>query len=71
MLYARFMAINHIDLGKDEEKALTGAGLLEKFRAMAYTHQREYHRWIEEAKKPTTRANRITKMIEMLKARKK
>lgn len=60
-----------IDLGKDEEVALKEAGLLEAFRGFAFSHQREYHRWIEEAKRPETRANRIVKMCEMIKSGKK
>ncbi|MFN3650884.1 MAG: YdeI/OmpD-associated family protein [Armatimonadota bacterium] len=31
---------------------------------LAPSHKKEYVRWIEEAKKPETRANRIAKMIE-------
>ncbi len=41
------------------------------FEKLSYTHQREYVTWINEAKKEETRANRITKMIEMLKKGKK
>ena len=37
--------------------------LLEK---MSYTHQKEYIRWIIEAKKPETREKRKMKMIEMI-----
>jgi uncharacterized protein YdeI (YjbR/CyaY-like superfamily) len=33
---------------------------------MSYTHQKEYIRWINEAKKPETRENRKVKMIEMI-----
>jgi len=33
---------------------------------MSYTHRKEYIRWIEEAKKPETRENRKTKMIQMI-----
>lgn len=36
------------------------------FDAMSYTHKKEYIRWIEEAKKPETRENRKSKMIEMI-----
>jgi hypothetical protein len=60
-----------INLAEDEEKALKDAGLLEAFRSMAFSHQREYHQWIEEAKRPETRANRIAKMCEMITAGKK
>jgi hypothetical protein len=55
-----------IELAKDEKEALKKAGLLDKFTKMAFTHQREYHQWIEEAKKPETRARRIEQMIERI-----
>lgn len=38
----------------------------EIFDKMSYTHRKEYIRWIEEAKKPETRENRKTKMIQMI-----
>ena len=37
------------------------------FDKLSYTHKREYVTWINEAKKPETRQNRIAKTIEMLK----
>ena len=37
-----------------------------KFDAMAYTHRKEYVRWIEEAKKQETRAARIQKAVERI-----
>jgi len=36
------------------------------FDKMSYTHRKEYICWIEEAKKPETRENRKTKMIQMI-----
>jgi hypothetical protein len=36
------------------------------FDKLAYTHQREYVMWIEEAKREETRQNRIAKTIQML-----
>ncbi|QIY91616.1 YdeI/OmpD-associated family protein [Chryseobacterium gallinarum] len=36
------------------------------FDKMSYTHRKEYIRWIEEAKKPETRENRKSKMIQMI-----
>lgn len=36
------------------------------FDRMSYTHQKEYIRWIEEAKKSETRENRKIKMIQMI-----
>ena len=41
------------------------------FDKLAYTHQREYVKWIEEAKKDETRQARVVKTIEMLKQGKK
>lgn len=45
--------------------------LLRFFDALAYTHRKEYIRWIEEAKKPETRQARLKKTIEMLKQKTK
>lgn len=39
------------------------------FDKLSYTHQKEYVRWVEEAKKEETRQNRIVRTIEMLKKR--
>lgn len=41
------------------------------FEKLSYTHQREYVRWINEAKKDETRQKRVAKTIEMLKQGKK
>jgi hypothetical protein len=41
------------------------------FDGLSYTHRKEYVRWIEDAKKVETRAARVAKTIEMLKAGKK
>ena len=41
------------------------------FEKLAYTHQREYVTWINDAKMEETRQNRIVKTIEMLKKGKK
>jgi hypothetical protein len=37
------------------------------YQSLSYTHQREYVRWIEEAKRSQTRKDRIVKTIAMLK----
>ena len=37
------------------------------FEKLAYTHQREYVMWINEAKREETRQTRVAKTIEMLK----
>ena len=41
------------------------------FDKLAYTHQKEYVKWIEEAKKDKTRQARVVKTIAMLKKGKK
>jgi hypothetical protein len=41
------------------------------FEPLAFTHKREYVTWIVEAKKPETRAARLTKTVEMLSKGKK
>jgi len=48
------------------KEALKDARLLEKFRSLPPSHQREYLGWIEEAKRPETRASRIEKLITKL-----
>ncbi|TFV74972.1 DUF1905 domain-containing protein [Blastococcus sp. CT_GayMR19] len=41
------------------------------FDGLAYTHQKEWVRWVEEAKKPETRTARIEKTVESLRAGRK
>jgi hypothetical protein len=41
------------------------------FRQLAYSHRKEYVRWIEEAKRAETRKARVKKALEMLGNRKK
>lgn len=36
------------------------------FERLAFTHRKEYVRWVEEAKKPETRAARIGRTVEQL-----
>lgn len=38
------------------------------FEALAYSHRKEFVRWISEAKRDATRAQRVAKTIEMLRA---
>jgi uncharacterized protein YdeI (YjbR/CyaY-like superfamily) len=42
--------------------------LAARFHALAFTHRKEYARWIEEAKRPETRERRVAKALEMLRA---
>jgi hypothetical protein len=41
------------------------------FDALAYSHRKEWVRWVEEAKKPETRAARIAKTVDGLRAGRK
>ncbi len=52
------------------EAAYKRAGVLEHYRRLSYTHQREYALWIEEAKQAETRRRRIEKSLAALKSRK-
>ncbi|KGN37066.1 YdeI/OmpD-associated family protein [Knoellia subterranea] len=38
------------------------------FEGMAYSHRKEYVRWVTEAKREQTRADRIAKTVEMVRA---
>jgi hypothetical protein len=42
--------------------------LREFFDSLSYTHRKEYCRWIAEAKKEETRARRLEKAVEMMRA---
>ncbi len=55
-----------VELAPDARAALETSGQAAAFDALAYSHQREYERWIEEAKRPETRASRIEKMTTMV-----
>jgi len=60
-----------VTVSADFESALMKYPAQEKaFAALSYSHKKEYADWIESAKKPQTRLNRIEKAIEMLAARK-
>ena len=52
------------DLMKELKKDKDAKAFFDK---LSYTHQKEYVRWVDEAKKEETRQNRIVKTIEMLK----
>lgn len=53
-------------LPSDIETAFSAAGLLEKFGKLPPSHQREWIKYIEEAKRPETRARRIEKTVGQL-----
>ncbi len=55
-----------VALPDDARQAAESAGVLDKYEKLAPSHQKEYVRSIEEAKKPETRSNRIQKMLDAL-----
>jgi hypothetical protein len=56
-----------VDLDDDEQAGIDAdAAARETWETLSYSHHREYHLWIEDAKKPETRERRISKMVEML-----
>ncbi len=51
----------------DLQAALDGSpDAAEAWRAFSQAHRKEYLDWIEEAKRPETRARRISKAVAML-----
>ena len=50
----------------DFVSALQAGGASSAFDALAYSHRKEWVRWIEEAKKPETRHRRIAKAVDEL-----
>jgi uncharacterized protein YdeI (YjbR/CyaY-like superfamily) len=55
-----------VDVPDDLRDALAAAGLANAFVALSYSHQREYVRWIDDAKRAGTRAKRIADTVERL-----
>ena len=61
-----------VEIPGDLQKALDKNPQAKKiFDNFAYTHKKEYVRWIAEVKKPETRERRLARTIEMLTAGKK
>lgn len=58
-------------LAPDVEAACKKAGVLETYRSMSFSHQREFALLIEDAKLPETRSRRIAKAVDQLKTKKK
>jgi uncharacterized protein YdeI (YjbR/CyaY-like superfamily) len=53
----------------DLKDALVKAGLGDFFDGCTAAHQREYLKWIEEAKRPETRNARISQAVKMIAAK--
>ena len=63
-------APREVSVPPDLESALDDAAR-RTFDSLAPSHRKEWVRWVEEAKKPETRAARITRTIEALREGKK
>jgi hypothetical protein len=58
-----------VEVPEDLAVALAGdARARAAFEALAYSHRREFVRWVSEAKRDATRAQRVVKTVEMLRA---
>jgi Bacteriocin-protection, YdeI or OmpD-Associated/Domain of unknown function (DUF1905) len=57
-----------VEVPADLETALD-AGTRAYFDGLAFTHRKEWVRWIEEAKRPETRADRVAKTVVALQER--
>jgi hypothetical protein len=60
-----------VEVPRDLARALSeDARAKENFAALSFTHRKEFARWVEEAKRPQTRARRIAKAVQMCAAKK-
>lgn len=57
-----------VDVPSELRRRMEDEGLVPFFEKLSYTHQKEYCRWITEAKREETRLQRIEKAIKMLSA---
>jgi hypothetical protein len=64
----RDVAERTVDVPDDLAKALKAAGVRKQFDALAYTYRKEHVRSITEAKKPETRAKRVERAVDSLRA---
>jgi hypothetical protein len=56
-----------VEVPEDLAAALAGEQAARAyFDGLAYTHRQEWVRWVEEAKRPETRARRVTATVERL-----
>ena len=61
-------APRRVTVPKDLRAALADdVAAKQAFSKLSYTHRREYVDWVEEAKRPETRARRLEKFVAMLK----
>jgi hypothetical protein len=55
-----------VEVPDDLADAMATAGVTDRFEALAPSHRKEYVRWITEAKRPETRAKRVTEALVMI-----
>lgn len=60
-----------VEVPKDLAEALKKAGLTDVFAKLSFTYQKEYVRYIEDAKREETRVKRIEKIVEQLISKRK
>ncbi len=61
-----------VEVPADLKKLLAQAPEEKKyFQSLAFSHQKEYVRWITDAKRPETRSSRLGKTLEMLRQKRK
>ncbi len=60
--------VRTVEVPAEFAKLMKKEGVLPVFEKLSYTNRKEYCRWITEAKKEETRARRLAKAIEMLRA---
>jgi Bacteriocin-protection, YdeI or OmpD-Associated/Domain of unknown function (DUF1905) len=66
------IAPREVDVPPDLAEALAGDDAARAtFDGLSFTHRKEWVRWVEEAKKPETRATRLARTVESLHAGKR
>jgi len=61
------LELRQVDIPPDLQQALeANPKAHELFNRLSYTHQREYVRWVTEAKRDQTRLDRVQRTIELL-----
>jgi hypothetical protein len=62
-------APREVDVPEALARALEGDPVANaKFNALAYTHRKEFARWVEDAKRDETRQRRVEQALEMVRA---
>lgn len=62
------LELRQVEVPADLQQALEADPVAyEHFNKLSFTHQKEYTRWVMEAKRPETRQTRLQRTLEMLK----